>query len=144
MNVKMMPITMDSDTLSNLKRDLDLLITQAISSMRAWNSQEGAINMKMTIKLHNVVMDDGAGGMRDVTLPVFEHKVNAIIQAKSELKGGTSAEYELVWDAQTNRYGMVKLNSNQTSLFDEADGEVSDVVGDLLELPIKGFEEETK
>lgn len=133
--MEMMLITMESDALSDMKRDLDLLITKIIGSMRAWNSTEGAINLKLTIKLNEIMADDGAGGLRGMTVPVFEHKVSAVIQAKTELKGETPSEYELVWDAIAMRYGMVKVRSGQTSLFDE-DEETGEDAGDLEEIGV--------
>lgn len=127
--MNMLPITMESDALSDMKRDFDLLITQIISSMQAWNSTEGAISLKLTIKLRPDLAPDGTGKSREIISPMFEHKVSAMIQAKTELKGGTPGEYELVWDAQSKRYAMVKVRTSQTSLFD-ADGETGEIAGE--------------
>lgn len=142
--MKMMPITMESDALSGMKSDFDLLITQAISSMQAWNSRKSVISLRLEIKLDKALVDDGQGGKRGVIMPQFEHKVNAVIQAKTELKGGTADEYELVWDELAKRYGMVRVSSNQTSLFEDAGGETGEADGNLLELEIEDVEEEAE
>ena len=123
-------ITMESDALSIMKRDFDLLMTNAITAMQAWRSQESVINLKLTIKLNKVMSDDGAGGLREMTVPTFEHKVSAVIQARSELKGGTHEDYELVWDAKAMCYGMVEMRSNQTSLFEKVDKETGEITGE--------------
>lgn len=80
-NLNTLPISMESDALSALKSDMDTLITQTISSMKAWNNKEGVINVKLTIKLNEDLADDGKGGMRPVVVPRFEHKVAAVLQA---------------------------------------------------------------
>lgn len=120
-NYEVMPITMESDALAALKADMDTLITQTISSMKAWNNNEGTINVKLTIKLNEDLADDGRGGMRPVIVPRFEHKVAAVLQAKAERKGSTTDEYELVWDEEAGRYVMIHKVSNQTSIFDKTD-----------------------
>lgn len=125
--MEMMLITMESDALSVMKRDFDLLMTNSITAMQAWSSHESVINLKLTINLNKVMADDGAGGQREMTVPMFEHKVSAVIQAKSELKGGTPNEYELVWDAKALCYGMVKMRTNQTSLFEKVDKETGEI-----------------
>lgn len=128
--MEMTLITMESDALQVMKRDFDLLMTNAIASMQAWRSQESFINLKLTINLNKVMADDGAGGLREMTVPTFEHKVSAVIQARSELKGGTHEDYELVWDAKAMCYGMVKMRTNQTSLFENVDQETGEITGE--------------
>lgn len=118
-NMRTLPISMESEALSALKSDMDTLITQTISSMKAWNNKEGTINVKLTIKLNEDLADDGEGGMRPVVVPRFEHKVAAVLQAKAERKGSTTDEYELVWDEDAGQYVMVRKAQNQTSIFDE-------------------------
>ena len=87
-NLHTLPISMESDALATLKSDMDTLITQTISSMKAWNNKEGVINVKLTIKLNEDLADDGKGGMRPVVVPRFEHKVAAVLQAKAERERG--------------------------------------------------------
>lgn len=118
-NLNTLPISMESDALSALKSDMDTLITQTISSMKAWNNKEGVINVKLTIKLNEDLADDGKGGMRPVVVPRFEHKVAAVLQAKAERKGSTTDEYKLVWDEEGGQYVMVRKANNQTSIFDD-------------------------
>ena len=127
--MEMTLITMESDALQIMKRDFDLLLTNSITAMQAWNSHESVINLKLTINLNKIMSDDGAGGLREMTVPTFEHKVSAVIQARSELKGGTHEDYELVWDAKAMCYGMVKMRTNQTSLFESVDQETGEVTG---------------
>lgn len=161
-NLNTLPISMESDALSALKSDMDTLITQTISSMKAWNNKEGVINVKLTIKLNEDLADDGKGGMRPVVVPRFEHKVAAVLQAKAERKGSTTDEYELVWDEEGGQYVMVRKANNQTSIFDddgnsgfdhdifgghlEAGGEVTDAVDDDDDMPFDddsdGFDNE--
>lgn len=153
-NMKTLPISMESEALSALKSDMTTLITQTITSMKAWNNNEGAINVKLTIKLTEDLADDGQGGMRPVVVPRFEHKVAAVLQAKAERKGSTTDEYELIWDEDAGQYVMVRKANNQTSIFDEegrgqgfdydvfgghleAGGEVTDAEEDDEDLPFE-------
>lgn len=121
MSIINLPISMESEALAALKADMDSLITQTITSMQAWKNKEGVISVKLNIKLSEDMADDGRGGTRIVTVPRFEHKVSAVLQAKAERKGSTTGEYELVWDEDTCRYVMVRKADNQTSMFDEED-----------------------
>ena len=160
-NLHTLPISMESEALAALKSDMDSLITQTITSMKAWNNNEGAINVKLVIKLTEDLADDGQGGMRPVVVPRFEHKVAAVLQAKAERKGSTTDEYELIWDEDAGQYVMVRKANNQTSIFDEegrgqgfdydvfgghleAGGEVTDAEDDDEDLPFEddgpGFE----
>ena len=112
-------VNMESEALANLKNDMNRLITHTLMSMQAWDKQESAITVKLTINLEELMRDDGKGGMRAVTVPHFEHKISAVLQAKAELKGKARGDYELVYDEFTNSYSMKSLDSNQTTLFDE-------------------------
>lgn len=113
-----MPVNMESEALENLKRDMDLLITRTLMAMQKWDNNEAAITVKLTINLEDAAAEDGKGGMRAVIVPRFEHKVSAVLQAKSEIKGRANESCELVFDPDTNTYAMKSLDKNQTSLFD--------------------------
>lgn len=110
-------ITIESDALSSLRNDIDGMISRALKTMHMTNNGEATVTAKIKITLNNE-MTPTPDGVRKVVRPVFEHEVQSVVQAKDKMTGTMNGEYELVYDADQDKWYM-KSTRNQVSMFDE-------------------------
>lgn len=57
--------------------------------------------------------------MRDIIKPTFKHEISSAMQIKDKKAGSLSGNYELVWDALSDKYVMRSIDDGQVSLFDD-------------------------
>lgn len=110
-------ITMNSETLANLKDDMDAIITKTLDSMQVAHCGEATVTVKLKISLEKVPVTNEKG-YRDALRPKFEHTVSTSVQIKDQKKGSTSGDYEMYRDPSTGKWCMKDIKS-QISMFEE-------------------------
>ncbi|MEG2621443.1 MAG: hypothetical protein RSC06_00960 [Clostridia bacterium] len=110
------PITLESETLKAMKKDMDEIINKTIKTMQMCQSTEGTITVKMkvTIEKRGIANENA---YRTGIIPKIEHDVQSVVQTKDKKSGSMSGEYELVYDAENDRWYMRDIRA-QTSMFD--------------------------
>lgn len=127
---KPIALTLDSEAFNAFKQDFQLLLNSTIATMQQKEVEDATITVKFDIILQpsaNPNVDaPGSDGERDITMPLFKHKVTAAMKIKSERAGFVGGpDFELVWDRESHAFGMrlVKESGNgddaQISIFDD-------------------------
>ena len=110
-NVK--PITMESDTFSQMKLDMTTTLNRLLRNMQEYGSDKAALTLKLTVTLEDQELDNGEQG----TVPKFEHKVSSTVQIKDETEGELGGQYVLEDDG--NGGHVLKPLSQQMEMFEE-------------------------
>ena len=78
---KIKPINLDSDTFSQLKRDMTQELNRLLRTMQ---TGVGADKAGITVKLTVELKDENDNGSQ-ITVPVFEHTVTSTVQVKNKV-----------------------------------------------------------
>lgn len=132
-----MELTLESDTFATMKRDFDDMLMSTLKNMQT----KGAENADLTLKLHISIENTNVtirGENTDIVRPSFKHDLGSIMQIKDKKTGSLSGEMQLVWDEETGKPFMRKIDNGQISLFnDDGDAINADYVeAPALELPL--------
>jgi len=117
-------LTLDSEAFNAFKADFQMLLNSTIATMQQKEVEDASIAVKFDIQLQpaanpNLDAPDSAGE-RDITMPMFKHKVTATMKIKAEKSGYVGGpDYELVWDKENHAWAMMPVqDGGQTSIFD--------------------------
>lgn len=121
-NVKDLPLSLKSDTFSELSSDFDSMLAQLLQGMVDTEESTGTINIKLKVLLTPDSAPDFEtdGETRTITKPKFEHEVSAVIQRKDKRSGSLSGNFELVRDG--DGYVMRPIDDGQYTLFGDGEG----------------------
>lgn len=124
---KPIALTLDSEAFNAFKSDFQMLLNSTIATMQQKEVEDATITVKFDIQLQPAANPNvdapGSDGERDITMPMFKHKVTAAMKIKSEKSGFVGGpDYELVWDKESRAWAMKPVkDSGQASLFDGYD-----------------------
>lgn len=126
---KPIALTLDSEAFNAFKQDFQLLLNSTIATMQQKEVEDATITVKFDITLQpsaNPNVDaPGSDGERDVTMPLFKHKVTAAMKIKSERTGFVGGpDYELGWDNENHTWCMVPVAESKYA--DEAQASIFD------------------
>lgn len=114
-------LNLESDAFNSFKTDFNVMLRKLLHMMESQEAEEGALNVKMTVKLEKSQARDYQQkeyeAMRDITTPTFTHKVGISMQFKDEKSGALGGNYEMVYDKELGAYVMIDIETGQTSLF---------------------------
>ena len=121
-------LNFDSDTFSDIKRDMNFVLQRLLGNMKEKGSTEGSMTLKIDVSFtseyipnHNPEIE---GESRKIEKPKFKHKVTSAVQIKDEKSGNLDTEMELVFDESQkecnseiwiNVYDIVRLLSSHRS-----------------------------
>lgn len=113
----------DSDTFSDMKRDMNFVLQRLLGNMVDSETTEASMTLKIDIKLAQEYIPnydpDVEGESRMASKPQFKHKVTSAIKINDEKSGNLDNEMELVFDKTTGVYEMRPIaNTTQRSIFD--------------------------
>ena len=117
-------LSLDSEVFNAFKSDFKQLLNSTLNTMQQKEVETATISAKFEINL----ITDGNPNLsnpestdeREVTIPMFKHKVTASMQFKSEKSGFVgSPDLELVWDKSKCAFALVPISNNQASMFDD-------------------------
>ena len=107
------PVSMDSDTFTQLKQDMTKSLNKLLYHMQKYGAEKAAMTAKLTVTL------DRNSGLADGDVPRFEHKVTATVQRKDDVSGQLSGEYVLEEDGKGGY--QLKTLIGQASMFESKD-----------------------
>ena len=132
MNEKnIMTLNIESNAFAAMKEDFNKVLKRTLSNMQAKESDAATLTLKLGITLTEMEVPDFSGngaGTRTIHNPRCDHKINSVMQIKTEESGSLKGEYELVWDEDAQDFIMRPIDNGQQSMFDgdvyEADYEI--------------------
>lgn len=128
-----MSLSLKSETFSALKEDFDSILARTIGNMEMKGAEEATVTLKLGISLEKGSVN-GPAGIRDIVKPSFKHDISSVMQVKDKKSGALTGDYEMVWDADENKYVMRRIDNGQVSMFD-ADGEATVIDAEYTALP---------
>lgn len=124
-----MELSLNGETFRRLKDDFDSVLNRTIGNMEMKGADEAAITVKLSISLDKDSVE-GEDGYREITRPTFKHDISSVMQVKDKMSGTLNGNYEIVYDEESGKYVMRKVEDGQTSMFDDDgihEGEFVDV-----------------
>lgn len=119
-------LSLNGETFNNLKMDFEQMLQNLLTEMKKRGSQDGSLTIKLNVTLTPGQARDydsaADGAMRDITKPLFAHKMSTVMQLKNERSGQNGGNFELVWDEASGEWVMKEIDNGQTSIFDHEDG----------------------
>lgn len=113
----------DSDTFSEMKKDMNFVLQRLIGNMQEKGTNEGSMTLKIDVTMVKEFIPnydpDVKGESREVSKPQFKHKVTSSVKINDEKSGSFNNEMELVMDEETGVFKLVPIaNTEQRSIFD--------------------------
>lgn len=99
-------LKIEGDIFAVLRNDINMILKHTLHNMIQKKGEKAELKVSLKITLS----DEG------VLVPKFEHKVNSLLQYKTERDGFFGGyDYKLVWDENSSEYVLQPI---QDSLFD--------------------------
>lgn len=117
-------LNFESDTFSDMKRDMNFVLQRLLGNMQEKGATEGSMTLKVDISLMNEYIPnydpEVEGESRKISKPKFKHKVTSAVQIKDEKSGNLDTEMELTFDEESGEYVMQPVaNTEQRTIFDK-------------------------
>lgn len=117
-------LNFESDTFSDMKRDMNFVLQRLLGNMQEKGATEGSMTLKVDISLANEYIPnydpEVEGESRKISKPKFKHKVTSAVQIKDEKSGNLDTEMELTFDEESGEYVMQPVaNTEQRTIFDK-------------------------
>lgn len=117
-------LNFESDTFSDMKRDMNFVLQRLLGNMQEKGATEGSMTLKVDISLTNEYIPnydpEVEGDSRKISKPKFKHKVTSAVQIKDEKSGNLDTEMELTFDEESGEYVMQPVaNTEQRTIFDK-------------------------
>lgn len=132
-------ITLESDTLQQVRENFNLLLQKLFRKMEQNNSPEGSITLKLDIELQQDWIDDENGDSTQIMKPLLKHKVTTTVPVKDAFDGKKDTGMNLVYDEELGRYVLRYVSvGGQRSIFDDdfqesMNGDTVDADGAVIE-----------
>lgn len=119
----MKALDFDSDTLGNVKRDMNFVLQRLIGNMMEKGSTNGSLTLKIDVSFTQEYIPNYdpkvEGESRKINKPSFKHKVTSTVQITDKKDGNMDTEMELVFDEDSGEYVLQPVaNTAQKSIFD--------------------------
>lgn len=113
-------LELGGEMFEKVREDFDLLFQKLFKKMQDSNSDEGSIDLKLSITINEQQVEDADGGTVTVKMPIIKHKVSTQVPVKDAVDGTADVGMALVYDESLKRYVMKYVSlDGQTSIFDE-------------------------
>lgn len=117
-------LNFESDTFSDMKRDMNFVLQRLLGNMQEKGATERSMTLKVDISLTNEYIPnydpEVEGESRKISKPKFKHKVTSAVQIKDEKSGNLDTEMELTFDEESGEYVMQPVaNTEQRTIFDK-------------------------
>ena len=119
----MKALDFDSDTLGNVKRDMNFVLQRLIGNMMEKGSTNGSLTLKIDVSFTQEYIPNYdpkvEGKSRKINKPSFKHKVTSTVQITDKKDGNMDTEMELAFDEDSGEYVLQPVaNTAQKSIFD--------------------------
>ena len=122
MSNPIMAISLSSSTFSEMKRDWNRIMQEAVAKAKELGVSKGSVTMKVEFVLDKVPVTTEKD-YRDADVPKFKWKIGYQVKSENSADGEFGGGYELTEDSGS--YALRPLDG-QTSMFDEDDDEPED------------------
>lgn len=116
-------LNIDSNAFAAMKEDFNKVLRRTLSNMQTKESDAATLTVKLSISLSEIEVPDlnasSDSATRKAYKPRFDHKINSVMQIKTEESGSLKGEYELVWDEDEQDFVMRPIDNGQRTLFDD-------------------------
>ena len=116
-------LNINSNAFAAMKEDFDKVLRRTLSNMQTKESDAATLTVKLSISLSEIEVPDlnasSDFATRKAYKPRFDHKINSVMQIKTEESGSLKGEYELVWDEDEQDFVMCPIDNGQRTLFDD-------------------------
>lgn len=116
-------LNIDSNAFAAMKEDFNKVLRRTLSNMQTKESDAATLTVKLSISLSEIEVPDlnssSDFATRKAYKPRFDHKINSVMQIKTEESGSLKGEYELVWDEDEQDFVMRPIDNGQWTLFDD-------------------------
>ena len=129
-----MNLSLSGETFSMLKEQFDRVLNRTVGNMQMKGAEDATLTLKLSISLEKENRST-SNGVIEATIPKFKHDISSVMQVKDRISGELVGDYQLVWDADEEKYVMRKIDNGQTSLFqdDEPNGRFVDADYQVVE-----------
>ena len=104
----MKALDFDSDTLGNVKRDMNFVLQRLIGNMMEKGSTNGSLTLKIDVSFTQEYIPNYdpkvEGESRKINKPSFKHKVTSTVQITDKKDGNMDTEMELAFDEDSGEY----------------------------------------
>lgn len=104
-------LNFESDTFSNVKRDMNFVLQRLLGNMQEKGATEGSMTLKIDVSFDTAYIPNYdpniEGESRRIEKPKFVHKVTSAVQIKDEKKCHCARKYRL--NTQKRKYGHSSL-----------------------------------
>lgn len=119
----MKALDFDSDTLGNVKRDMNFVLQRLIGNMMEKGSTNGSLTLKIDVSFTKEYIPNYdpkvEGESRKINKPSFKHKVTSTVNITDKKYGNMDIEMELAFDEDSGEYVLQPVaNTTQKSIFD--------------------------
>lgn len=119
----MKALDFDSDTLGNVKRDMNFILQRLIGNMMEKGSTNGSLTLKIDVSFTKEYIPNYdpkvEGESRKINKPSFKHKVTSTVQITDKKDSNMDTEMELAFDEDSGEYVLQPVaNTAQKSIFD--------------------------
>lgn len=119
----MKALDFDSDTLGNVKRDMNFVLQRLIGNMMEKGSTNGSLTLKIDVSFTQEYIPNYdpkvEGESRKINKPSFKHKVTSTVQITDKKDSNMDTEMELAFDEDSGEYVLQPVaNTAQKSIFD--------------------------
>lgn len=119
----MKALDFDSDTLGNVKRDMNFVLQRLIGNMMEKGSTNGSLTLKIDVSFTQEYIPNYdpkvEGESRKINKPSFKHKVTSTVQITDKKDVNMDTEMELAFDEDSGEYVLQPVaNTAQKSIFD--------------------------
>ena len=112
MEKKVKPLSMESDTFADLKKDMTSALNTMVETMQECGVDKAAMTVKLVVTLEDKELDEG----KSKTCPKIEHRVSYITQVKNEKKGELAGDYTLEGDGKGGF--VLRVLTDQLQMFE--------------------------
>ena len=108
-------LSIESDCFAQMRQKFDEMLQRTLASMIRRESDEAALTLKLHLRLDHTSDEL----QRAVIRPDITHKITSAITVKDDLSGKVPGDYELMYDAGSERYLLRELppDGGQMPLF---------------------------
>lgn len=111
-------LSLNGDAFTILKEQFDKVLNRTIGNMQMKGAEDAVITLKLSVGLGKERRTT-PDGVIDATIPKFKHDISSVMQVKDKVSGELVGDYELVWDEETQKYVMRRIDDGQTTMFDD-------------------------
>lgn len=136
---KNMKLSLKADTFQSLQEDFDAVLGRTLTNMETKGADDATITIKLKVGLEKSTARDylanGYDGVRDIMKPTFTHEIASVMQIKDKKTGSLAGDYELVYDTETGKYFMRRVDDGQVQMDGYEDEDYEVVEGEIAGLP---------